>query len=85
MKTFFFGIMFYSGLWLSPSVSFAIVDAANPPQTEEFAREQSYCSVPWNTAINQAEEPKEKYPTKRKITPETLRQTLKEYYIPQVS
>lgn len=45
----------------------------------------SYVTSDWNKTINQEETIVEKYPVKRKITPETVRLTINEYYIPQFS
>ncbi|MFH1460061.1 MAG: hypothetical protein ABIG64_06810 [Candidatus Omnitrophota bacterium] len=45
----------------------------------------SYQSSGWNTTMNKPEEKKDIYPDKKKITPETVRLTLNEYYVPQVS
>ena len=45
----------------------------------------SYVTADWNKTINQQEIIVNKYPDKRKITPETVRLTINEYYIPQFS
>lgn len=45
----------------------------------------SYITSGWNKTINKKENKKKKYPDKRKITPETVRLTINEYYIPQFS
>lgn len=45
----------------------------------------SYVTSDWNKTINQEEKKNKKYPDKRKITPETVRLTINEYYIPQFS
>ncbi len=41
-------------------------------------------SINWDREMNQAEKPSI-YPDKKKITPETLRLTFQEFYIPHVS
>ncbi|MBU1086017.1 MAG: hypothetical protein KKD05_00685 [Candidatus Omnitrophica bacterium] len=51
----------------------------NPPTP------QSYVSSSWQVTMNKPEEKNDKYPEKRKITPETLRVALDEYYVPQIS
>ncbi|MBU4304922.1 MAG: hypothetical protein KJ893_04790 [Candidatus Omnitrophica bacterium] len=57
---------------------------ANGNEQEKFP-DHTFNSLPWNTAMNQPEAEKNDYPDKRKITPETVRLTINEYYIPQVS
>lgn len=47
---------------------------------------QSYTSTSWKTAMNQPlSVKKNEYPDKKEITPKTIRLTLNEYYIPEVS
>jgi hypothetical protein len=58
---------------------------ANGAKIDEKGLPHSYTSTNWKTAMNAPEEKGDKYPDKRKITPETIRVTLEEYYIPQVS
>lgn len=48
-------------------------------------KDDTYSSQPWEVAVNQSVTKKEKYPNRRKITPETVRLTLNEYYVPHVS
>ena len=45
----------------------------------------SYVSSGWNKTINSEAIEVKKFPDKRKITPETVRLTINEYYIPQIS
>lgn len=45
----------------------------------------SYTTSDWNKTMNTEEKKDEKYPEKRKITPETVRLTVNEYYVPQFS
>lgn len=45
----------------------------------------SYVASDWNKTINKEEKKNKKFPDKRKITPETVRLTINEYYIPQFS
>ncbi len=45
----------------------------------------SFVTAGWNKTINEQETVENKYPDKRKITPETVRLTINEYYIPQFS
>ena len=52
---------------------------------QEKLSKQSYISSPWNKTINETETKEEKYPDKKKITPETIRLTINEYYIPELS
>lgn len=51
---------------------------------ENFSK-QSYISSSWNTTINQSDTQEERYPEKKKITPETIRLTINEYYVPELS
>jgi len=44
-----------------------------------------YESESWKKEMNRREVKVEKYPDKRKITPETVRIAINEYYIPQIS
>ncbi|MBU1045377.1 MAG: hypothetical protein KJ915_13390 [Candidatus Omnitrophica bacterium] len=46
---------------------------------------KAYISSTWQITMNKPEEKDDKYPEKRKITPETLRVALDEYYVPQIS
>jgi len=46
---------------------------------------KSYISSSWQVRMNETEKKNDKYPEKRKITPETLRVALDEYYVPQIS
>jgi len=57
---------------------------ANDIDQKELSK-HSYVSSDWNKTINQEEEENKKYPDKRKITQETVRLTINEYYIPQFS
>lgn len=42
--------------------------------------------MPWNTTMNEPEKKiEEKYPQTKKITLETLRVAIDEYYVPQIS
>jgi hypothetical protein len=52
---------------------------------EKKAPPHSYTSATWQVTMNEPEKKNDKYPNKRKITPETLRVALDEYYVPQVS
>lgn len=46
----------------------------------------TYISLPWNTTMNEPEKKiEEKYPKTKKITLDTLRVTIDEYYVPQIS
>jgi len=58
---------------------------ANNNRHDELPQSASYHSPSWNKTMNQPGEQREKYPAKRKINPETVRLTLNEYYIPQIS
>ncbi len=57
---------------------------ANDIDQKELSK-YSYVTLDWNKTINQEENKKKKYPDKKKITPETVRLTINEYYIPQFS
>lgn len=57
---------------------------ANDIDQKELSK-HSYVTLDWNKTINQEENKKKKYPDKKKITPETVRLTINEYYIPQFS
>jgi len=54
-------------------------------EKENAVPAHTYTSSSWNAAINQSTPKKDDYPDKRKINAETIRRTLNEYYIPQVS
>ena len=53
-------------------------------QEGENKKINSISSINWGAEINRAEK-ENIYPEKRKITPETVRRTLQEFYIPNVS
>ncbi len=57
---------------------------ANDTEQKELSK-HSYISSNWNKTINQEDSKTKKYPDKRKITPETVRLTINEYYIPPFS
>ena len=57
---------------------------ANDTSHKEFSK-HSYITSDWNQSINKEENKEKKYPDKKKITPETVRLTINEYYIPQFS
>jgi len=57
---------------------------AKDENIKKFPR-QSHVSPSWNCAMNQADMQDDKYPGKKKITPETIRLTINEYYIPEFS
>ena len=66
----------------------SLVYAANTNNKKSQQKQDSFfshISTSWNKAINEDVKRDEKYPNKRKITPETVRLTINEYYIPQVS
>ena len=51
-----------------------------------ITKDDTYSSQSWEVAVNQLEKTdEEKYPEKRKINSKTVRLTLNEYYIPNVS
>jgi hypothetical protein len=75
--------VFWSMFILFISLENVSAHANNAP--EETISECSYCSISWHTAMNEPEKPSPGYPEKKKITPETIRLTLNEYYIPQIS
>lgn len=58
---------------------------ANGSDIEKKASPFSYDSSSWQVTMNESYEKNDKYPDKRKITPETLRVALDEYYVPQIS
>ena len=58
---------------------------ANEAGSEHSNIHGSYASSSWKVTMNAPEKKDDKYPDKRKITPETIRVTLDEYYVPQVS
>lgn len=52
---------------------------------ERKISEHSYSSTSWNIMVNQPKDKEVVYPEHKRITPETMRLTLDEYYVPQVS
>jgi hypothetical protein len=65
---------------------FIVVGAcANGSDIEKNVPPNSYCSSSWQVTMNAPDKKNNKYPDKRKITPETLRVALDEYYVPQIS
>ena len=68
---------------------FPLLSEVNCLQAVEINQKEfsphSFVTSGWNKTINQEESIKNKYPDKKKITPETVRLTINEYYIPQFS
>ncbi len=62
-----------------------ILSANEVNQDKILNQEHTYNSDSWHTAVNKQEKKDDRYPEKRKITPETVRLTLNEYYVPQIS
>lgn len=54
------------------------------PDQKELSK-KSYITSGWDKVINEEAKKDNKYPDKKKITPETVRLTINEYYIPQFS
>ena len=82
LKTAFFVFYMLLGLFC-PFMDVLCVEA-NDINPENISRHSCVASG-WNKMINTEREKDEKYPNKRKITPETVRLTINEYYIPQIS
>ena len=57
----------------------------SPGAAQEEIAQHHYDSDSWKDSMNKREIKEEKYPNKRKITPETVRLAINEYYIPQIS
>ncbi|MCK4994727.1 MAG: hypothetical protein KAS13_06745 [Candidatus Omnitrophica bacterium] len=72
-------VVFFLTLWVGINCLLALESNKKEISTH------SYVSSEWNKAINQEENKNKKYPDKKKITPETVRLTINEYYIPQFS
>ncbi|MCP4650659.1 MAG: hypothetical protein GY853_11345 [PVC group bacterium] len=66
-------------LMLLPGVGYA-----NSQENGQIPK-RTYISLPWATTVNQPKKKKEGYPDKRKISPETVRLTVNEYYVPHIS
>ncbi|MFH2138074.1 MAG: hypothetical protein ABII88_06150 [Candidatus Omnitrophota bacterium] len=54
-------------------------------QTDDTLEAGKYKSISWENAVNEPEKENSEYPEKRKITPATVRLTVNEYYVPQIS
>lgn len=68
------------------SLYFVRVDCLQAFDTgQKELSKKSYVTSDWNKTINKEEHKDDKYPDKKKITPETVRLTINEYYIPQFS
>lgn len=76
--TFIIGMLFFLPLLRVDCLQALDVD-------EKELSKHSYETSNWNKTINEEEHKDNKYPDKRKITPETVRLTINEYYIPQFS
>ncbi|MFH1093484.1 MAG: hypothetical protein V1739_04920 [Candidatus Omnitrophota bacterium] len=70
-------------LFFIPCLRVDCLQAFDPDQKE--LSKKSYITSGWDKVINEEAKKDNKYPDKKKITPETVRLTINEYYIPQFS